>query len=613
MWMSLKPFRLVLAIVTAFVASAAVRSVAEGPAKLENPRTPSGDYRWNVRAFGAKGDAAADDTGAFQAALDEAGKTGGGIVEVPAGKYRIGGTLRIPAHVTLQGVFRTPPTSFRRDAAVAGTVLLAYAGRGEPDGPPFIQLAGDNSSVAGLVMYYPEWRREDVPPIPYPPCILAQNVENVAIQDCLLVNPYEGIRLILAPRHLVRNVGGYPIWRGLYVDECYDIGRVENVHYWPFSVNYRPDDPYCLWINTQGTAFEFARTDWQYVFNTFCFGYGVGYKFSADKHGGANGNFLGIGADCCTRAVLVDSIQPWGVLITNGEFVGRWQSQDSVTIEMGPQARGKVSLANCSFWGPIERCIWMRAPEGWLSVDNCHFSDFDVGGQGSPALQLDAGRTILQGSSFARPGLHVRIGPEVVSAIVMGNQAEGGLRVENAAGRRTQLGLNEQDPIEWTPEALAAYRIQIGVAYDGRYLERCYGPEKADQPFRWTGERSLLRLPALPGKRYRLIVTANVPPQAQSESAGLYWGDRRLGALAPVMTAELPAEDSTERRVEIRCRGWIPRERYPNSQDSRTLGVQLQGIVMLAEDVWPQVDSGKNPRLFDANSGKWPAQEAPAQ
>lgn len=565
-----------------------------------------GEYRWSVRAFGAKGDAETDDTAAFQAALEEAGKAGGGIVEVPAGKYRINGTLSIPANVTLQGIFRTPPTSLRRNMAAGGTVLLAYAGRGEPDGPAFLRLAGSNSSVAGLVVFYPEWRREDVPPIPYPPCILAQDVQNVAIQDCLLVNPYEGIRLIRAHRHLVRNVGGYPIWRGLYVDECYDIGRVENVHYWPFNVAYRPDDPYCLWINTQGTAFEFARTDWQYVYNTFCFGYGAGYKFSQDKHGGANGNFLGIGADCCTRAVLVEAVQPWGVLITNGEFVGRWQSQDSVTIEVKPEVRGKISLSNCSFWGPIERCVWMRAPNGWFSADNCHFSDFDVGGQGLPALQLDAGRTIVQGCSFARTGLHVQVGPEVVSAIVMGNQAEGGLRVENAAGRRTQIGLNEQDPIEWTPEALTAYRVQVGASYDGRYVEKCFSPENAGRPFRWTGETAVLKLPALPGKRYRLIVTAQVPPRAQSETAGLYLGDARIAPLAPTMTAELPAEWSDSRRVEIRCQGWVPRRHDPNSRDDRTLGVQLHGVIMLAEDVWPAAEAGTLPdRLFDANTGKW--------
>lgn len=43
----------------------------------------------NVQGFGAKGDGIADDTPAIQAAIDHVGKAGGGIVYLPAGRYRI--------------------------------------------------------------------------------------------------------------------------------------------------------------------------------------------------------------------------------------------------------------------------------------------------------------------------------------------------------------------------------------------------------------------------------------------------------------------------------------------------------------------------------------------
>lgn len=217
-----------------------------------------------------------------------------------------------------------------------------------------------DDTCAGLIVAYPDWKQTDVPPVPYPPCVLGQAAENVGIQECLLLNPYEAIRLVRAHRHIVRNVTGYPICRGIFVDMCGDIGHIENVHFWPFGVDYKPDDPFCKWVNTQGVAFEFARTDWQYVFNTFCFGYGIGYKFSKSKDGSENGNFLGLGADSCQRAVVVEQAQPYGLLISNGEFVGRWSSTNAVCLEIGPLAEGKVSLANCAFWGPIDRCVWMR-------------------------------------------------------------------------------------------------------------------------------------------------------------------------------------------------------------------------------------------------------------
>src|SRR5580704_12827866 len=49
--------------------------------------------------------------------------------------------------------------------------------------------------------------------------------------------------------------------------------------------------------------------------NTFCFGYHVGYKFVETSTGGCNGNYVGIGADDCNRAILVEQCEPWGLLI----------------------------------------------------------------------------------------------------------------------------------------------------------------------------------------------------------------------------------------------------------------------------------------------------------
>jgi hypothetical protein len=400
--------------------------------------------RWNVTEMGAVADGATDNTKSFQKALDAAEQVGGGIVEVPAGRYRIAGTLSIAKGVTLQGTYRVPPTRANMKDKPDGTVLLAYAGRGAAEGPPFIRLAGDNSAVAGLVVEYPEWKKSDVPPVPYPPCVESQNTNNVGILECCFLNPYEAIKLVRAHRHLIRNVTGYPSKRGIYVDECMDIGHIENIHFWPFGVAYDPNDPYCKWVNTQGVAFELARTDWHYVSNTFCFGYGVGYKFSESKAGSTNGNFLGLGADSCRRAVLVEQAQPPGLLITNGEFVGRWGSTDSICVEIAPNVKGKVSLVNCSFWGPIDRCIWMRSPFGQITASVCNFVDWNNRGNGAPAIQVDAGKAIVQACTFIQGGMHVQVGKDVQSSLLIGNQAKGGLRAENLAGKRTKMLANEE-------------------------------------------------------------------------------------------------------------------------------------------------------------------------
>ncbi|HOA75250.1 MAG TPA: glycosyl hydrolase family 28-related protein [Phycisphaerae bacterium] len=553
---------------------------------------------YSVIDAGAVADGKTDCTAAFQKALDEAARQGGGIVNVPAGHYRIDGHLQIPGGVTLQGVFRAPPSN-RKDnqPQLNGSILLAYAGRGKREGEPFIRLTASTAGIAGLIITYPEWKQTDVPPVPYPPTVaVTEPFDNNFVIDCLFVNSYEAISIQNAGRFLIRNVYGYPSFRGLYVDNCLDIGRVENVHFWPFGVAYNPGDPYCKWVNTNGVAFEFARTDWQYVTNTFCFGYGVGYKFSRSAKGACNGNFLGIGADCCVRPVLVEDLQDSGLLITNGEFVGMWGSKDSVGLEIAEKAAvGKVSLNNCSFWGPIDRCVWARSPWVQFTVMGTHFMTHDVAGRNAPALQIDAGKAIIQGNTFGDGDTHVQIGPKVRSAIIMGNQAVGGLRVDNQAGKRTQMVANEESAFNWDAATSAHYRLDIGTPGDRAYIRHCFGAERfpigdrKDITMRWSTGRTELRLPVLPGKKYTLSLDTHVPAPAIHSGNGLFLGDTRVLALpgeayTGVLTGTIPATDQNEVVLTFRVKEWQPRKVIKDSQDYRDLGIALFSITMKAED-----------------------------
>jgi len=551
---------------------------------------------WNVVTAGAKPDGNTDSTAIFQRLLDEAGKAGGGVVNVPAGSFRIAGNLSIPANVTLQGTYRVPPALKPvATAPLGGSILQAMAGRGSAKGLPFINLAGTNAAIAGFVITYPEWKQTDVPPVPYPPCIASQGTENVGINECLLLNPYEGIRFTGAHRMLVRNVTGYPSWRGLYVTECMDIGHIENIHFWPFGVIYDPNHPFCQWVNLNGVAFEIAHTDWLYVLNTFCFGYGIGYKFTATDKGSANGNFVGLGADSCQRAVLVDQAQAPGLLITNGEFVGRWGSTNSVGMEIGPAVKGKVSLVNCAFWGPLDRCVWMRGSEGQFTASACNFVNWDIAHLDSPAIQIDAGKAIVQGSTFGEDHLHVRVGKDTTSAIVTANQAAGGFRIDNQAGKRTQSALNEADSIEWTDAARSHYRIAMGEAGSGHYLLGWHGAEVGA---RWSMPISSILLPVIPDKAYTLTLKLMVPPQAITAESGLYLDGKQIAPLVntDTLSATFTAAAKNQLRLELRSQGWVPMKLDPNSKDPRTLGVQVSSVEMRATDAGEKV--------FDANKGE---------
>lgn len=233
----------------------------------------------SVRDYGAKGDKTTDDTAAFQAALDAVAQNGG-TVSVPVGNYLIKTHLNIPANVTLEGVWRIP-TAFR---AWSGSTLFAVEGEGSEVVTPFITL-NTNSTLKGMAVFYPNQKIDDIKK--YPWCVANAHADNASIVDCLLVNPYQGVDFGTNPsgRHYIRNLYGQPLRRGLFIDKCLDVGRVENVHFWPFWYWINEQTPIAKWMTQNAEAFIFGRTDWQYVLNTFCFGYGTGYRFIRTKDG----------------------------------------------------------------------------------------------------------------------------------------------------------------------------------------------------------------------------------------------------------------------------------------------------------------------------------------
>ncbi len=265
---------------------------------------------WTVKQFGAAGDGVADETEAFQAAMDAAAEAGGGAVWAPKGVYRFQGRLNVPAGVTLKGIWESVPAhNGLRDRGLPkptddGTTFLITADAGQEDAPAFLTL-NTNSTLKGVVLYYPDQKVDQIPQ-PYPWAI-AMRGKNPAVLDVEMLNPYNGIDATKNERHLIRNVQGQPLRRGVLVDEIFDIGRIENVHFNPW---WSMKPKLFEWQLEHGEAFIFGRSDWQYVLNTFCFGYNVGYRFIKSNKGVCNGNFLGIGADGCCTGLEVEQSAP---------------------------------------------------------------------------------------------------------------------------------------------------------------------------------------------------------------------------------------------------------------------------------------------------------------
>jgi hypothetical protein len=395
----------------------------------------------DAKAYGAKADGVTDDTQAIQNALNEAGKVGG-VVYLPPGRYLVKGSLRVPVGVSLKGAAEAPLAI----EPLIGTVVMATGGRDNEDAKALFEL-GKSASVIGLTVFYPDQKPDDIHP--YPWTFHMFDIDNT-IENVTLINSYNGIRVGPEPncRHRIRSVYGCVLRRGILVDNCTDIGRIDNVqfhcHWWSAkSIGGNWDRVFeYMWRNCE--AFIFGRTDWEYVNNTFVFPVNTGYKFVATKAGACNGQFSGIGSDASQICVLVQNIQRQGLLITNGQFVA-FNGENPIEVVIEKTCTGSVRLVNCAFWGTSMQNAVSHG-QGYLSLSDCYISswrDFKDA-PGKPMVEADDGKLQVRGCTFAgrnRPAVGLRKG--LKHAIITENNGDKGVSVTNEVGDSAIIANNE--------------------------------------------------------------------------------------------------------------------------------------------------------------------------
>ena len=306
-------------VVTGWTSLIAAASAAEPKPPRIGPRPPAasaGDEghlllaagRVNARDYGAAGDGVADDTAALQKALATA-ETKGPVCFVPPGQYRLNGSLVVPPGVTLLGASGGTPHSEHP----IGTVLLAYGGRGKADGPPLVTLK-PNAVIRNLTIHYPEQTLPEV--VPYPWTIRGDG-ELCQVLDVTMTNPYQAIDFGTCwnELHLIRNVFACPLKTGVYIDQCTDIGRIENVHFNPnfwTRMELKPGFPkgdIKAYLEKNLVGFKIGKTDWEYISNCFVIFPRIGFHFDDFGHGPGNAVVTQSGADICPMAVRVDRTQ----------------------------------------------------------------------------------------------------------------------------------------------------------------------------------------------------------------------------------------------------------------------------------------------------------------
>jgi len=546
---------------------------------------------------GVKADGVSDDTAAIQTALDAAGVTGQAL-ELPPGLYLISGSLNVPSGVALKGSWQT-----NHDAKLwkKGTTLLFTGGKGHEDGPAAITL-NQSAALVGVTMGWPQQQWDS--PAAYPWAVCCHG-DNITVENVSLIDAYQGIEVSGQGSgcHVIRNVYGTVLRRGVFVDEIYDIGRLENIH---FNTNY--------WIGSGlGTiadhfkeacgvvpnytmqhleAFIFGRADWEYVLNTFVWGARYAYRFIQTPHGACNGQFVGIGADRCDVDVLVDALQGPGIQITNAEFTA-FDGPTSVAALINPGVFGPVEFVNCTFWMTPNGAAVLNA-NNQVTFSACQFVH-----KCSPGVIVaKAGHLSVNSCSFRERGNAVVLRRGTRAAIVTGCLQPGGLQVDNGIGTRAQISLNEQPEI-YSPSMLEHYRIQIGADGDDAFIrEGWYGPESAtgDQlpstikmsvdSARWTNGEATVVLPVNSGQAYNATVWLLTRPSTHPVVLSISGRDAitfdKPGAPQAINLA-IPArltEGHSSITLQLSGIPWTPNSINSSYNDSRQLSARVFAIDM---------------------------------
>ncbi len=406
------------AVTSSKLAAGAVTSaaIAPGAVGLSNVNFALGYVNAQNPPYSAKGDGGSDDTAAIQTALNDVGNKVGGVVLLPQGNYFIATHLTVPAHTTLAGIWRTP-TAYSQNK---GTTLLAVENAGNSSGTPFIKLQGPNSVLDGVTIYYPN-QVQNNPPTAYPWTIQAGGGDNVTIQNVLLVNPYQGVDFAThtSGRHLVRGLYGQPLLTGIAVDQCYDIGRIMDVHFWPFwSQNSNVE----AFIQANGVSFDFMRTDWEVVQDIFSFGYSVGARFRASTNGAMNGQMSNVNFDSVDIGLQLLATQVYAVHIANLNIANAGAGSNRIGIQALPGTNCDLNVNGASFWGSIRQGVsWNNAD--LFTLSNARFLNWS---SSLPAIDIVSGRAMLHDNFFKDSiGTAIHVGTGSDRVMIMDNELAG--------------------------------------------------------------------------------------------------------------------------------------------------------------------------------------------
>lgn len=400
--------------------------------------------------FGAKAEPGFDNRAAFQAAIDAAYESGGGVVYIPAGNYEFHSTqigiksvrvrqgtsenkkdfnyeyvLRLHPGVQLRGDWAAPESN---NGMVLGTILEVRVGKNAPnyDGSVkswwndsqagnalrttytsiadrFIEMNA-GTGVTNLSIWYPEQNINDVKPYPW---TLFQTQGNCAtIEHVTLVNSYNGFNSAPSELHYVLDSYITALNKGIEVHVCTDIGRIENVsispEYWAKSG--LPGAPtlaeLTAYTKANSVGFQMHRSDWKYISYLHISGYKTGIWIGREPGfaDAPNAQLYEVHVDNCENGLYVEDVNPYGILISNSSFGA---AKGGNAVYFYKDFSTSTQFNGVEFSGPIVS----DGSDGVISFESCLFGKYS-----DYALKINNGNVLLSQCHFENDDKHVYLG-----------------------------------------------------------------------------------------------------------------------------------------------------------------------------------------------------------
>lgn len=321
-------------------------------AKIVTPVNSSSDIiiaDRDVTEFGADKTGTADSTVAIQNAINDCYASGGGTVWMPAGTYKVTGTINVLSFVTLRGDWRDPDVG----SGSYGTVISAQIASGDA-GPVLFQIGG-SGGVMGLTTFYPNQSIATGAPVPYNYTFsipssawtgqagtqMCSNIINVT-----MLNSYRGIGVSVAniasvhEMSNIKNIKGTVMYKGVVAYNSSDVSTWENLtfknSYWAnAAAEYNPPNVTTLntWTRANGVAYTFGDLEFEQIFGISASDYNYGIQIVPGSRTTFCGQILWANITNTNIACKVDAIDTrWGMAFLRSVLTGSTKAIQNNTL-----------------------------------------------------------------------------------------------------------------------------------------------------------------------------------------------------------------------------------------------------------------------------------------